>query len=302
MLRVITWGVIVALITAMTANIAGAQPGKGKALGHKTAANSAGGASQDEGVKLDKVDVCHVPPGNPENAHVISISEKAWEAHDAHHEEDSLINEENLNPGEPCEPEDLPVCEGGELAPGAQVKVDDTGTTTGEVDEGDVLTISGNFEQPASGASITITDPVTGDEFTFNDTNSDIALDPNTGDLTIVVGTTDPDPTGLPITGLVVESSEGICTVPASGAVTGEVAEAKDGSTVLKTSSGDVLKLEPAKNDSKQAKQRLKSLKGQQVKVEGKLQSDKGDKGKTLKATSVVKASGKANGKAKGKK
>ncbi len=31
-----------------------------------------------------KVDVCHVPPGNPDNAHTISVSEDAFEAHLAH--------------------------------------------------------------------------------------------------------------------------------------------------------------------------------------------------------------------------
>ncbi len=48
MLRVITWGVIVALITAMTASSAGAQPGKGKALGNKAAANTDGATPQAE--------------------------------------------------------------------------------------------------------------------------------------------------------------------------------------------------------------------------------------------------------------
>lgn len=295
MLRVITWGVIVALITAMTASIAGAQPGKGKALGHKAAANTDGATPQEEVENSKKVLVCHIPPGNPENAHVISISVNALKAHEAHGDEP--IDEENTE--ESCGAEVGPVCEGGELPVETPVTVtketNDTGTI---VDEGDVLSIPGEFEQPAPGASITISDPVTGEKFTFNEDNSNITADA-TG-LTIVVGTG--TTTELPTTGLVVETSQGICTAPESGTVVGEVAEAKDGSTVLKTSSGDVLKLEPAKNDSKQAKQRLKGLTGQQVKVEGKLQSDKDDKRKTLKATSVVKASGKADGKAKGKK
>jgi hypothetical protein len=38
----------------------------------------------------DKVQVCHVPPGNPANAHEISISEKAVEAHLRNHEGDAL--------------------------------------------------------------------------------------------------------------------------------------------------------------------------------------------------------------------
>jgi hypothetical protein len=31
-----------------------------------------------------KVDICHIPPGNPENAHVITVSENAIPAHLAH--------------------------------------------------------------------------------------------------------------------------------------------------------------------------------------------------------------------------
>jgi hypothetical protein len=37
---------------------------------------SAGGAG--------KVDVCHIPPGNPENAHIINVSWNAVPAHLAH--------------------------------------------------------------------------------------------------------------------------------------------------------------------------------------------------------------------------
>ena len=32
----------------------------------------------------DSVEVCHIPPGNPDNAHTISIGESALEAHLAH--------------------------------------------------------------------------------------------------------------------------------------------------------------------------------------------------------------------------
>ncbi len=35
--------------------------------------------------KSDKVDVCHIPPGNPDNAHLISVSESAVPAHVANH-------------------------------------------------------------------------------------------------------------------------------------------------------------------------------------------------------------------------
>lgn len=31
-----------------------------------------------------KIDVCHVPPGNPGNAHTISVNVHAWPAHESH--------------------------------------------------------------------------------------------------------------------------------------------------------------------------------------------------------------------------
>jgi hypothetical protein len=31
-----------------------------------------------------KVEICHIPPGNPDNYHTITISEKAFAAHLAH--------------------------------------------------------------------------------------------------------------------------------------------------------------------------------------------------------------------------
>jgi hypothetical protein len=36
------------------------------------------------GFAKGKVDICHIPPGNPGNAHTISISESALPAHLAH--------------------------------------------------------------------------------------------------------------------------------------------------------------------------------------------------------------------------
>jgi len=32
----------------------------------------------------EEEEVCHIPPGNPDNAHTICISESAWDAHLAH--------------------------------------------------------------------------------------------------------------------------------------------------------------------------------------------------------------------------
>ena len=33
---------------------------------------------------MDKVTICHIPPGNPANAHTISIGFSAWKAHQKH--------------------------------------------------------------------------------------------------------------------------------------------------------------------------------------------------------------------------
>lgn len=32
----------------------------------------------------EKITICHIPPGNPDNAHAIRISVNAWPAHEAH--------------------------------------------------------------------------------------------------------------------------------------------------------------------------------------------------------------------------
>ena len=42
------------------------------------------GATVAFGAKLGKVDICHIPPGNPANAHTINVSENAMPAHLAH--------------------------------------------------------------------------------------------------------------------------------------------------------------------------------------------------------------------------
>jgi hypothetical protein len=228
--------------------------------------------------------VCHVPRGNPENAHVISISVNALKAHEAH--DDKLIDEENTE--ESCGAEVGPVCEGGELAQGTSVEIESDAGTAGEVDVGDVLLISGGFDIAANGTISVTLEGGDGTQGTFTHTdNADVAVTQE-GDLRIAV-------TGEPINenggigvldtaGLVVDGSQGVtCEEEEEEEVEGTIGTTEAGDTVLKTSSGDVLKLEPAKNNSKQAKQRLKGLKGQQVKVEGKLQDDKGDKGKTLK-------------------
>jgi hypothetical protein len=42
------------------------------------------GAVASIAVGNDKVDICHIPPGNPDNAHVINVSVNAVPAHLAH--------------------------------------------------------------------------------------------------------------------------------------------------------------------------------------------------------------------------
>ena len=43
------------------------------------------GAPAAEAAPLPKVTICHIPPGNPANAHTITISENAWPAHRDNH-------------------------------------------------------------------------------------------------------------------------------------------------------------------------------------------------------------------------
>lgn len=50
-----------------------------------------------------KIDICHVPPGNPENAHVIEVDIHAWEnGHTPHnaHNMDFIVDESNTCPPE----------------------------------------------------------------------------------------------------------------------------------------------------------------------------------------------------------
>jgi hypothetical protein len=48
--------------------------------------------------KDHKIAICHVPPGNPENAHVINIDQHAWEnGHAPHnaHDSDFVVDADN---------------------------------------------------------------------------------------------------------------------------------------------------------------------------------------------------------------
>ncbi len=44
--------------------------------------------------EFTKVELCHVPPGNPDNAHTISVAEDALEAHRAHGDVEGACPEE----------------------------------------------------------------------------------------------------------------------------------------------------------------------------------------------------------------
>jgi hypothetical protein len=40
--------------------------------------------TKDNKQSREKITICHIPPGNPENAHSIEIDIHAWPAHEAH--------------------------------------------------------------------------------------------------------------------------------------------------------------------------------------------------------------------------
>src|SRR5262245_62111820 len=96
---------------------------------------AAGGSTQAAPVKVAKVTVCHVPPGNPRQAHTISISQSAVDSHLAHGD---YLGECHV-----CEPGSTVTCYSGPLSTdgigachaGTQTCADGTGygECTGEV-------------------------------------------------------------------------------------------------------------------------------------------------------------------------
>ena len=50
----------------------------------------------------DKITICHVPPGNPENAHAITVDKNAWENGDSTH--NSHVLDFVIDSNNPCPP------------------------------------------------------------------------------------------------------------------------------------------------------------------------------------------------------
>lgn len=90
-----------------------------------------------------KVDVCHIPPGNPDNFHTISVSEKAVDAHLAHGDLiggcfencEALCDDGNACTQDVVSDPDQCICQ---AAPGPVVSCDDSDACT--ADSCDVVT------------------------------------------------------------------------------------------------------------------------------------------------------------------
>jgi hypothetical protein len=183
--NVVTLGVTIALMVAMTATVAAAQSDKTKAYG------------------LNKEPICH-------NGHTLYLPEPAIAAHLAHHDDDSS-DACGLPPAGPP-----PECEN--PVEGAAIEADESlGTTLDVVDAGDVLSIAGNFELAVSGTvSVTVEDE-DGTQGTFEDgVNAEITREEDGSLLITVTG----EPIGvaggdsvLNTAGLTGASSEGISCV-----------------------------------------------------------------------------------------
>src|SRR5215203_325676 len=69
---------------AGNADAQGQSQGKGKAQGQEKGKSQGGDEAEGGGGQDNKVTLCHMPPGNPENAHVITVGAPAVKAHVAH--------------------------------------------------------------------------------------------------------------------------------------------------------------------------------------------------------------------------
>ncbi|HEY7409913.1 MAG TPA: hypothetical protein VII13_04175 [Vicinamibacteria bacterium] len=66
------------------------------ATGEEDSANAQG---------VEKVTICHVPPGNPENAHTITVGSPAVPAHMAHGDSEGACTEPSPSPSPEPSPE-----------------------------------------------------------------------------------------------------------------------------------------------------------------------------------------------------
>lgn len=76
----------------------------------------------------EKVTICHVPPGNPGNAHTITVNANAWRAHQAHG--DSMGECPGTSPGSPGHGGNtfvLVVCDSRKGETGRQIQVSGSG-------------------------------------------------------------------------------------------------------------------------------------------------------------------------------
>ena len=78
------WLPVLSVMTAALLGCGGANqsPSPTQATVTQAAAEDGGGVTQSAGV--EKVTICHIPPGNPENAHLITVGAPAVAAHVAH--------------------------------------------------------------------------------------------------------------------------------------------------------------------------------------------------------------------------
>jgi hypothetical protein len=220
--NVVTLGVTIALMVAMTATVAVAQPEKAKAYGYG----------------LERQPICH-------NGHTLYLPEPAIDAHMGHGDT-SVVCGEVVEPP-PIEPPTA--CEGDPVE-GAEIEVRESTDATnvpGVVDNGDVLAIAGTFELAASGTvSVTVEDE-DGTQGTFEDgVNAEITQEED-GSLLITV-TGDPIPVDgaggeddvLDTTGLTGVSSEGISCADEGEGTTGTT-EAVDDAVLQATLSASAL-------------------------------------------------------------
>ena len=87
MKRLIIFGIVVALVIVMSA--------PALLLAKK------GGGDGNGGNGNKKIKICHVPPGNPDNAHIIRVGKNAAARHLANHDGDFVI--ENAVDREYCD-------------------------------------------------------------------------------------------------------------------------------------------------------------------------------------------------------